>query len=187
MWLTSLFGFRFVTTSQARLSQAYRLATDYLDSLDLTYLPSGVGPFIVVDLRRLFSRSTMTFELESAIWEAALDNGVYVAQCQVFHVLEPGFFRLTYTLEWSQVKKGIDIFHRTIKSFVVWTGLVVPEFKVRSLPLYFGPNVICPIPFPFFLSSLLFCFFISFSFLSSLSSLSYSFLFDIHNRTATVC
>lgn len=117
--MTSLFGFRFVTTSQARLSQAYRLATDYLDSLDLTYLPSGVGPFIVVDLRRLFSRSTMTFELESAIWEAALDNGVYVAQGQVFHVLEPGFFRLTYTLEWSQVKKGIDIFHRTIKSFVV--------------------------------------------------------------------
>lgn len=112
-----LFISRFVTTNQQRLSQAYQQTSSYLQQLGLDYLPSGVGPFIVVDIRRLF-QGKMTFALEDAIGEAALVNGVFVAQGYVFHVLEPGFFRLTYSMEWDSVKKGIDIFYQTIKSFV---------------------------------------------------------------------
>ncbi|ORZ14481.1 pyridoxal phosphate-dependent transferase [Absidia repens] len=125
--LSSMFGYMstvndrlaywFVTTNQQRLSKAYQQTSSYLQQLGLDFLPSGVGPFIVVDIRRLFEEK-MTFALENAIGEAALVNGVFVAQGYVFHVLEPGFFRLTYSLEWDSVKKGIDIFDQTIKSFL---------------------------------------------------------------------
>ncbi|KAI8085096.1 pyridoxal phosphate-dependent transferase [Halteromyces radiatus] len=93
----------FVNTNRQRLYKAYELTTKYLEQLGIEYIPSGVGPFIVVKIDRLFKNhgQEISFEIEEAIWETALLNGVYIAQGYVFHCLEPGYFRLTYSLEWD--------------------------------------------------------------------------------------
>ncbi|ORX57467.1 PLP-dependent transferase [Hesseltinella vesiculosa] len=109
----------FITKNRQNLLGAYNQAKAYVEQLGYEYHPTGAGPFIVVALGPLFAEKgvTMTFELEHAIWRRCLDGGVFVAAGYVFHTTEPGLFRLTYSMDWPLVKRGLDAFDAAIRSF----------------------------------------------------------------------
>ncbi|CAO3633358.1 unnamed protein product [Cunninghamella echinulata] len=110
----------FIETNRQRLKLIYEQTTEYMKQIGIDYIPCDAGLFIIADVRHLFQQhdKEITFKLEREIWELALENKVYVAPGYIFHTLEPGYFRLTFCLEWHLVKLGIDRFYQTLDYFL---------------------------------------------------------------------
>ncbi|KAI8074686.1 pyridoxal phosphate-dependent transferase [Gongronella butleri] len=108
----------FVATNRRRLGDAYGRASLYLREKGYDVREVGAGLFVMVDLLPLFERhgKAMTWADEDALWSSSLDQGVYVAAGHVFHTARPGYFRLTISLDWPLVQRGMDAFDTTVRS-----------------------------------------------------------------------
>ncbi|CAO3611393.1 unnamed protein product [Cunninghamella blakesleeana] len=110
----------FIETNKQRLKLIYGQTTEYMKQLGIDFIPCDAGLFIIADTRHLFQKhqKEITFKLERDIWELALKNKVYVMPGYAFHTLDPGYFRLTFTLDWHLVQLGLDRFYQTLQQFL---------------------------------------------------------------------
>lgn len=104
LWMRS-----FIQMSRERVGEAYTYFTESLTRMGVSYL-SGVnaGLFVFVDLSPWLSQDAgQSKEVrEQELAQRALDQGLFL-QPNEEHALEPGWFRLVYTVERRVMDEGL--------------------------------------------------------------------------------
>lgn len=102
----------FIEINRRRLAEAYTYASNVLKLIGVDHISADAGQFMVVDLRAAMTQMNgrpPTFEDEKELMTTLLQHGVYMVPGHAFYIREPGFFRITFTVDKGRLKKGIDI------------------------------------------------------------------------------
>ncbi|KAI8393734.1 pyridoxal phosphate-dependent transferase [Radiomyces spectabilis] len=114
VWIDKL-----IHTNLQRLAASYIRTTSFLSSHNIKFFPAQSGHFLFLDLRddlRKRCGDIPTFSDEADLLNDLLHNGVYIAPGEGFHTVEPGFFRMTFSVEWNTLKRGLQILYHTLRS-----------------------------------------------------------------------
>jgi 1-aminocyclopropane-1-carboxylate synthase len=104
---------RYLLENRQALAVSYTKTTEFLKSHSIRYIAGQAGPFLLVDIRSKLLSSPL--ESDKLLWHKMLDGGVYLAPGFVFHIKEPGFFRLTFALPWEDLQAGLNRFINALK------------------------------------------------------------------------
>lgn len=100
----------FLKTNQIKLRGAYEHITSWLTFHNIPYIPSSAGLFLMVDLRPVLSDidrygsivhitpEQSMHEREMALFEFFLAHKVFAMAGTMFHMAEPGWFRITFSV-----------------------------------------------------------------------------------------
>ncbi|KAF9116444.1 hypothetical protein BGX27_002476 [Mortierella sp. AM989] len=105
---------KFAKTNQARLAESYTLAVDTLREHNIPYIPAQGGHFLWVDLRQYIPQSFAAAasagerKIERNLWNAMLDEGVFLNPGEVFTENKVGFFRLTFSVPPAMLRQGLE-------------------------------------------------------------------------------
>ncbi|NNL47165.1 MAG: aminotransferase class I/II-fold pyridoxal phosphate-dependent enzyme [Acidimicrobiia bacterium] len=92
----------FIAENQRRLRAAYRAATEALDEIQIDYIPSSAGFFLVADFRPFLEEPT--WAAESHLWRRILEEAnVNLTPGTSLRCGEPGFFRICFASQPSPV------------------------------------------------------------------------------------
>ncbi|KAG0658669.1 hypothetical protein C6P46_005665 [Rhodotorula mucilaginosa] len=116
----------YLALNKARLGEAYRRATAFLQKHDIPYRPAHAGHFVWIDLRRYLPESDEEgtplvgeAEREVELVKRFLAHGINLGR-GVAYDGKPGFFRLTFTLRPEYFDTGI----RRLEAALGLTGKV---------------------------------------------------------------
>ena len=85
----------FLTTSHARLAEAYGTVTRALDAAGIPYVPAVSAIFLLIDLRAYLEEAT--FDSEHVLWSRLLNEvGINITPGSELRSESPGWFRLCY-------------------------------------------------------------------------------------------
>ena len=104
----------YIAAMQTKLRQAYRNVTGALDNASIDHIPAEAAFFLICDLR--YRLETPTWEAEHRLWRKILEQAnVNLTPGEVCRINEPGFFRLCYAAESSDVvQKAIERLGRVL-------------------------------------------------------------------------
>ncbi|KAJ1919472.1 hypothetical protein H4219_001942 [Mycoemilia scoparia] len=110
-----------LSTSQNALRSNYQKVTDFLRIHNIGFISAQAGHFVWIDLGKylqMYVKSQLgitdknhhpTFDEEDMFWSYIRVNGrVFVASGRAFHSLEPGWFRLTFSIPWEVLSVGLQ-------------------------------------------------------------------------------
>ncbi|KAK3813025.1 MAG: pyridoxal phosphate-dependent transferase [Benniella sp.] len=105
---------RFTRTNQKRLAESYTLTVNTLRAHRIPYIPAQGGHFIWIDLRQFIPPSLVNIAAtgdrgaEYRLFNAMLDQGVYVNLGEAFTEKKVGFFRLSFSVPIPMLKIGLE-------------------------------------------------------------------------------
>ncbi|XP_072047563.1 1-aminocyclopropane-1-carboxylate synthase-like protein 1 [Amphiura filiformis] len=105
---------KYLPTCQQKLSESHQCVTDSLDEFNIPYLCRSAGLFVWADFRKYLS--TNTFEAEKELLERFLANKVYITPSVAFYGNEPGWFRIIFSRNQQDVKKGMERITEVIRA-----------------------------------------------------------------------
>ncbi|KAI8374805.1 pyridoxal phosphate-dependent transferase [Blakeslea trispora] len=101
----------YLAKNRKALAASYVKTTEFLRNHQIDYTGIGAGMFFLIDARSIIRKRyhrEATLEDEKNIWQHLVDAGVYLAPGYAFHIDTPGFFRLTFSLEWETLLRGLN-------------------------------------------------------------------------------
>ena len=99
---------------------SYVKTTEFLNEYQIGYIEAEAGMFFLVDTRSIIRKKyhrEATIEDEKKIWQNLIDAGVYLTPGYAFHVETPGFFRLTFSLEWEPLLRGLNAIVQVLNNY----------------------------------------------------------------------
>lgn len=106
---------QFIEENQKRLAQAYERATSWLREHGVPYRPAYAGHFLWLDVRQWCKGDKPTKDDEMQLAMRCLDKGVFVAPGSSYSPLEPGFMRLTFTVQPALLEIGLERFGKALE------------------------------------------------------------------------
>ncbi|KAI9759424.1 MAG: hypothetical protein M4579_002338 [Chaenotheca gracillima] len=101
----------YLSLSQQRLGESYRLATGILNEAGIAYHHGGnAGFFLWVDLSPYLpdvEKDNSPLQKERLLSDRILNAGVYLATGEEFHSEEPGWFRVVFSQEKEKLVEGL--------------------------------------------------------------------------------
>lgn len=108
---------QFFQQAKLRLTDAYNAITNDLQEADIPYMEAKGGVFVFVNLSEYLDNDS--FEAEKALSDKIFnDCKINLSPGALFHCPQPGWFRITYTLDREQVKTGITRLVKGLKAQV---------------------------------------------------------------------
>jgi aspartate/methionine/tyrosine aminotransferase len=107
----------FISNNNSMLKDMYKLTQHRLDKMGVPFLPATAGFFVWMDLRKWIvklggkpfdptvyhSEDEIDYSTEMILWERLLDAGVYIALGRAFECRDPGWFRMLFVPESTEV------------------------------------------------------------------------------------
>ncbi|KAI8378857.1 pyridoxal phosphate-dependent transferase [Choanephora cucurbitarum] len=110
----------YLARNREALAISYVRTTEFLNEHQIGYIEAEAGMFFLVDTRSIIRKKyhrEATIEDEKKIWRNLIDAGVYLAPGYAFHVEPPGFFRLTFSLEWEPLSRGLNAIVQVLNDY----------------------------------------------------------------------
>lgn len=105
----------FFSAMRERLTAAYGDAASYLASHGIPFLPVEGGIVMWLDLRAFLA--SMSFEAESDLFEQMFEGAkLSISPGRAFHCIEPGWFRLCFTVPPSHLSEGLKRLVRCLQA-----------------------------------------------------------------------
>ncbi len=133
--------------NRRRLRESYEFLTAQLAKYKIEYMKSQAGLFLLLDLRAYLD--SKTFDAEHTVWEKLFYQGkVSTSPGSVFHIEEPGFFRICFARPKEILEEGVARMARILnasKSVTPREAVPKPEIELKM-----GIDPICGDQFFYF-------------------------------------
>lgn len=126
----------YIRKNQEALGEAYAYVTSWLRDRSIPYRPANAGHFVLIDLRK-FCASPASVNAEIALAQEMLQGGVYLGPGFSYAVNQPGWFRLTFSIDRQLLDKVLNRLDRIFRKPRSWstssTARTTADYEVEGM------------------------------------------------------